>query len=75
MKQNMSTTRKPNVAPVEYVTVRSTIYKVYEVTKDCRISGRLLKTFRRRDSAEAFMEQSIYRYIREVPCIREQRLC
>lgn len=39
---------KPNVAPVEYVTVRSTAYKVYEVAKDCRISGRLLKTFRKK---------------------------
>lgn len=65
---------KPNVAAVEYVTVRSTVYKVYEVSKDCRISGRLLKTFRRKNSAEAFMEQSIYRYLREVPCIRERRL-
>lgn len=64
---------KPNVAAVEYVTVRSTIYKVYEVSKDCK-SGRLLKTFRRKDSAEAFMKQSIYRCIREVPCIRERRL-
>ena len=65
---------KPNIAAIEYVTVRSTVYKVYEVTKDCRISGRLLKTFRRKDSTEAFMKKSIYRYIREVPCIRERRL-
>ena len=65
---------KPNVAPVEYVTVRSTMYKVYEVTKECMTSGRLLKTFRRKNSAEAFMEQSVYRYIREVPCIYERRL-
>ena len=70
----MSTTRKPNTVQVEYVTVRSTVYKVYEVAKDCRISGRLLKTFRRKNSAEEFMKQSIYRYIREVPCIYERRL-
>ena len=66
--------RKPNVALVEYVTIRSTAYKVYEDTKDCRTNGRLLKTFRRKDSAEAFMGQSIYRYLREVPCICERRL-
>lgn len=65
---------KPNIAAVEYVTVRSTTYKVYEIGKDCRTNGRLLKTFRRKNSAEAFMEQSIYRYLREVPCIYEQRL-
>ena len=65
---------KPNVAPIEYVTVMSTVYKVYEVSKDCRTNGRLLKTFKRKNSAGAFMEQSIYRYIREVPCIRERRL-
>ena len=74
IKQNMSTTRKPNTAPVEYVTVRSTVYNVYEVGKDCRANGRLLKTFNKKDSAEKFMEQSIYRYMREVPCIYERRL-
>lgn len=70
----MSTTRKPNMASVEYVTVRSTEYNVYEIGKDCRINGRLLKTFKKKDSAEKFMEQSIYRYMREVPCIYERRL-
>ena len=58
----------------EYVNVRSTVYKVYEVGKDCRVNGRLLKTFNKKDSAEKFMEQSIYRYMREVPCIYERRL-
>lgn len=70
----MSTTRKPNTAQVEYVTVRSTAYNVCEVGKDCMVNGRLLKTFKKKDSAERFMEQSIYRYIREVPCIYERRL-
>lgn len=60
--------------PPEYVTVRSARYKVYEIGKDCRVSGRLLKMFRSKERAVKFMEQSIYRYMKEVPCIYEKRL-
>ena len=65
---------RSNVTAIEYITVRSIVYKVYEISKDCRINGRLLKTFKKKDSAKRFMEQSIYRYIKEVPCIYERRL-
>lgn len=42
-----------------------TIYKVYEVSPDCRRYGRLRKTYLTKALAERDMNGSIYRYIRE----------
>lgn len=64
----------PNIAPCKYITVRNISYKVYEISEECRLRGRLLKTFKSKEAAIRFMEQSIYRYIKEVPNIYECRL-
>ena len=42
-----------------------TIYRVYEVSPDCRKHGRLRRIYLTRDLAERYMNGSIYRYIRE----------
>ena len=41
------------------------IWNVYEITPDCRRHGRLKKTFRNKTRAIRYMEQSIYRFIKE----------
>ena len=42
-----------------------TVYKVYEISPECRDFGKLLKTYFAKKSADKFAEKSIYRYVKE----------
>ena len=44
-------------------------YSIYEISKDCRKHGRLLRTYKTKKYAMRFMEESIYRFCKEVPYI------
>lgn len=45
--------------------IRRTIYKVYEISPECRKFGRLKKVYFTKRLAEKYMNASIYRYIKE----------
>lgn len=40
-------------------------YRVYEITPEFREHGKLLKRYKSKDRAYAFMNKSIYRYVKE----------
>lgn len=41
------------------------VFNVYEITPDCRTHGRLLRSYKSKERAYAFMNKSIYRYMKQ----------
>ena len=59
--------------PIKYITIERPIYCIYEIAPDCKEHGRFIKSFLDQERAIAFMEKSIFRFMKTSIQIESKR--